>query len=57
MPTVKLNATQKVAALLISLGPERAAKVFRHLSEQEVEKITIEINKLQRVDNEDMKKL
>ncbi|MBS3987201.1 MAG: flagellar motor switch protein FliG [Erysipelothrix sp.] len=57
MPTVKLNATQKVAALLISLGPERAAKVFRHLSEQEVEKITIEITKLQRVDNEDMNEI
>lgn len=54
MPNAKLNTTQKVAALLISLGPERAAKVFRHLSEKEIEKVTVEITKLQKVNQEDM---
>lgn len=57
MPNAKLNTTQKVAALLISLGPERAAKVFRHLSEQEIEKVTVEITKLQKVDQDDMNEI
>ena len=32
-----LTSTQKASALLISMGPERAAKVIRHLSDADVE--------------------
>ncbi len=54
MSMAKLSATQKASALLISLGPERAAKVFKHLSESEVERLSLEISKLRRVDSKEM---
>lgn len=33
----------KAAILLISLGPERSATVFKHLKEEEIEQLTLEI--------------
>jgi flagellar motor switch protein FliG len=38
-----LNGRQKAAHLLISLGPEKSAKIFKHLKEDELERITLEI--------------
>ena len=37
------NGLQKAAILLIALGPERSADVFRHLKEDEIEELTLEI--------------
>ena len=34
---------QKAAILLIALGPEKSASVFRHLKEDEIEQLTLEI--------------
>ena len=34
-----LNGVQKAAILLITLGPEKAANVFKHLKEDEIEYI------------------
>ena len=39
----KLPGLQKAAILLISLGPERSAGVFKHLKEEEIEELTLEI--------------
>ncbi len=39
----KLGGLQKPAILLISLGPERSAGVFKHLKEEEIEELTLEI--------------
>ena len=36
--------------LLVSLGPDRAADVFRHLRDEEIESLSLEMAKLQRVD-------
>ncbi|MDE6181750.1 MAG: flagellar motor switch protein FliG [Eubacteriales bacterium] len=33
----------KAAMLLISLGPEKSAKIFKHLKEEEIETLTLEI--------------
>ena len=49
-----LTSTQKASALLISMGPERAAKVIRHLSDADVERLSLEISKLRRVDSNEM---
>ena len=49
-----LSSTQKASALLISMGPERAAKLIRHLSDADVEKLSLEISKLRRVDSNEM---
>ena len=38
-----LDGLQKAAILLISLGPDKAATIFRHLKEDEIEQLTLEI--------------
>ncbi|MGN0141354.1 MAG: flagellar motor switch protein FliG [Roseburia sp.] len=37
------SGIQKAAILLIALGPERSADVFKHLKEDEIEELTLEI--------------
>ena len=37
------SGLQKAAILLITLGPERSADIFRHLKEEEIEELTLEI--------------
>ena len=39
-----LSGKQKAALLLISLGPEVSASVYKHLSEEEIERLTLEIS-------------
>ncbi|MCR5830604.1 MAG: flagellar motor switch protein FliG [Lachnospiraceae bacterium] len=39
----KLTGLQKAAILLIALGPERSALIFKHLKEEEIEDLTLEI--------------
>ena len=46
MPRVQedvLSGNQKAAILLIALGPEKSAMIFKHLKEEEVEELTLEI--------------
>ena len=38
-----ISGLQKAAVLLISLGPERSAQVFKHLKDEEIEQLTLEI--------------
>ncbi|QFT88866.1 Flagellar motor switch protein FliG [Bacillus sp. THAF10] len=42
---------QKAAILLISLGPDVSAYVYKHLSEEEIEKLTLEISGVRKVDS------
>lgn len=49
----ELSGRQKAAILLISLGPEVSAQVFKHLREDEIEQLTLEIANVRRVDNEE----
>lgn len=37
------TGVQKAAILLITLGPEKAATIFKHLKEDEIEELTLEI--------------
>lgn len=39
----KVTGIQKAAVLLIALGPEKSALVFKHLKEEEIEELTLEI--------------
>ncbi|MDD6201476.1 MAG: flagellar motor switch protein FliG [Lachnospiraceae bacterium] len=39
----KLTGLQKSAILLIALGPEKSAQIFKHLKEEEIEELTLEI--------------
>ena len=38
-----IRGVQRAAILLISLGPERSAGIFKHLKEEEIEELTLEI--------------
>lgn len=38
-----IRGIQRAAILLISLGPERSAGIFKHLKEEEIEELTLEI--------------
>ncbi len=39
----KLTGVQKAAVLLIVLGPEKSATIFKHLKDDEIEELTLEI--------------
>ncbi len=39
----RISGVQKAAILLISLGPEKSASIFKHLKEEEIEELTLEI--------------
>ncbi|QST01583.1 flagellar motor switch protein FliG [Pontibacillus sp. ALD_SL1] len=45
-----LSGRQKAAALLISLGPDVSAQVYKHLTEEEIEKLTLEISSVKKVE-------
>ena len=46
-----LSGRQKAAILLITLGPEVSAQVFKHLRDEEIEQLTLEIANVRKVDN------
>ncbi len=45
----ELTGKQKAAILLISLGPDVSASVYKHLSEEEIERLTLEISSVRQV--------
>ncbi|ALC81054.1 flagellar motor switch protein FliG [Bacillus gobiensis] len=45
----KLNGKQKAAILMISLGLDVSANVYKHLTEEEIEKLTLEISSVRSV--------
>ncbi len=53
----ELTGRQKAAILLISLGPEVSAQVFKHLREDEIEQLTLEIANVRKVDHEEKEKV
>lgn len=48
----QLTGKQKAAILLISLGPDVSAQVYKHLSEEEIEKLSLEISSLKKIDGD-----
>ncbi|MCF6137105.1 flagellar motor switch protein FliG [Pseudalkalibacillus berkeleyi] len=46
----KLSSKQKAAVLLISLGPDVSAEIYKHLSEEEIERLTLEISNVRKVE-------
>ena len=43
MADEQLSGVQKAAVLLIALGPEKSASIFKYLKEDEIEELTLEI--------------
>jgi flagellar motor switch protein FliG len=52
-----LTGKQKAAILLISLGPDVAASVYKHLSEEEIERLTLEISGVRKVDSQNKEEI
>lgn len=49
----ELSGRQKAAMLLITLGPEKSAQIFKHLKEDEIEQLTLEIANIRTVTPEE----
>ncbi|NLA84728.1 MAG: flagellar motor switch protein FliG [Clostridiales bacterium] len=47
-----LTGREKAAILLISLGKEKASEIYKHLSEDEIEQLTLEIANLSKVESD-----
>ncbi|MFZ5753989.1 MAG: flagellar motor switch protein FliG [Bacillota bacterium] len=50
----RLTGRQKAAILLISLGPEKSARVMKHLTEEEIEQLTLEIANVRKIQGEQL---
>jgi len=48
----KLTGKEKAAILLIALGPDASAQIFKHLKDEEIEELTLEIASMRKVDPE-----
>src|SRR5690606_38393738 len=47
-----LTGKQKAAILLITLGTDASAEIYKHLTEEEIEKLTLAITTIKNVDSE-----
>ncbi|MBU2579273.1 flagellar motor switch protein FliG [Patescibacteria group bacterium] len=52
MAKITLTGPQKAAGLLIIMGAETSASIFKHLDEKEVDKLTLEITKIPNLERE-----
>lgn len=52
-----IRGKEKVAILLITLGPEKSAEIFKHLNEEEIEEITLQIANMRMVSPSDKSKI
>ncbi|TCO79951.1 flagellar motor switch protein FliG [Marinisporobacter balticus] len=52
-----LSGKEKAAVLLISLGPDKSAKIFKHLQEEEIEELTLEIANMRKISSEEKEKV
>lgn len=57
MENNKLTSEQKAAAVIVSLGADKASKIYKHLSESDIEKLTIEVAKLGHITPEQMEEV
>ncbi|MFA7534119.1 MAG: flagellar motor switch protein FliG [Tissierellaceae bacterium] len=49
----KFSGKEKVAILLIALGPQKSAELFKHLNEEEIEELTLQIANMRMVSPEE----
>lgn len=55
MATKKGDSLQRAAAVVIALGSEQASQVYKYLREDEIEQLSLEIAKLERMPPDEMK--
>lgn len=54
---LNLTGRQKAAALLVTLGSDISASIFKHLRDEEIEQLTLEIARLPRIESEGRKEI
>lgn len=57
MPQSKMTSLEKAAAVIIALGADTASEVYKYLREEEIEQISLEIAKIERMSPEDLKEV
>ncbi len=57
MPDIKFSGKEKVAILLIALGPQKSAEIFKHFNEEEIEEITLQIANMRMVSPDEKEKV
>lgn len=57
MPQTKMTSLEKAAAVIIALGADTASEVYKYLREEEIEQISLEIAKIERMSPEDLKEV
>jgi len=53
----QFNGKEKAAIFLITLGPEKSAKIFKYLSEEEIEEMTLQIANMRMVSSKEKEKV
>ncbi len=53
----KLSGVRKAAVLMVALGPEIASEIYRYLSDEEIEQITVEVATLGNVSDQDTREV
>ena len=49
----KLTQEQKAAAVIVSLGVDKASKLYKHLGQEDLERLTVEIARLGHIEADD----
>ena len=57
MENEKLTLPQKAAAVVVSLGADKASKIYKQLNENDIEKLTIEVARLGHITPEQMEEV
>lgn len=57
MVRTEFSGKEKAAMLLISLGPEKSAQIFKYLKEEEIEQLTLEIANIRTISPETKEKV
>lgn len=53
----QITGRQKAAIFLISLGPEKSAKILKHMSEEDIEQLTLEIANVRTIKGEQLEQV
>lgn len=55
--TKKVTSMTKAATVIVAMGSERASEVYKHLSEDEIERLTLEVAKLETFTPDEMQEI
>lgn len=57
MAAAELTGKQKAAAIIVSLGADKASKIYKYLVEEDIEQLTLEIAQLKPISPEDFEQI